>query len=117
MKQQEKTHISKTGKPAKSRRKTPPNRHGWTPERRAAQAERIRRVKPWRKSTGPRTEDGKEAVKNNACRHGWRSEDMREVYRLLRCQRQFVKRMCEKLIPRRHDGGRARGDVKGEGEA
>ena len=33
----------------------------WTPERRARQAERIRQTKPWEKSTGPRTIEGKAA--------------------------------------------------------
>ena len=33
--------------------------NGWTPERRARQAELIRNWKPWERSTGPRTTDGK----------------------------------------------------------
>jgi len=38
----------------------------WTPERRAKQAEAIRRWKPWAKSTGPRTEEGKARSSRNA---------------------------------------------------
>lgn len=38
----------------------------WTPERRAKQAEAIRRWKPWDKSTGPRTEEGKARSSRNA---------------------------------------------------
>lgn len=38
----------------------------WTPERRAAQAERIRNTKPWASSTGPRTTEGKAVSCRNA---------------------------------------------------
>lgn len=38
----------------------------WTPERRAKQAEIIRRIKPWENSTGPRTDEGKAASSQNA---------------------------------------------------
>jgi hypothetical protein len=41
-------------------------RSGWTPERRAKQAEAIRRWQPWDKSTGPRTEEGKARSSRNA---------------------------------------------------
>jgi hypothetical protein len=41
-------------------------RSGWTPERRAKQAEAVRRWKPWEKSTGPRTADGKAKSARNA---------------------------------------------------
>lgn len=40
----------------------------WTPERRAKQAEAIRRWKPWKKSTGPRTPEGKARSSRNADR-------------------------------------------------
>ncbi|WP_133683631.1 hypothetical protein [Paludibacterium purpuratum] len=43
--------------------------NGWTPERRAWQAELIRQWKPWEKSTGPRTEEGKENSQYNALKH------------------------------------------------
>lgn len=38
----------------------------WTPERRAKQAEAIRRWQPWSKSTGPRTNEGKARSSRNA---------------------------------------------------
>lgn len=41
-------------------------RSGWTPERRAKQAEAIKRWQPWRQSTGPRTEEGKARSSRNA---------------------------------------------------
>ena len=38
----------------------------WTEERRQRQAEIIRKTKPWKHSTGPRTEAGKQASSRNA---------------------------------------------------
>jgi len=40
--------------------------NGWTPERRARQAELIRSWRPWEHSTGPRTEAGKVVASQNA---------------------------------------------------
>jgi len=45
----------------------------WTVERRARQAALIRGWQPWRRSTGPRTETGKERSATNALKHGFRS--------------------------------------------
>lgn len=64
--------------------------NGWTSERRARQAEAIRRWKPWTKSTGPKTPNGKARAKMNGYRGGhWRK--MRELSKamnaLLRAQR------------------------------
>lgn len=49
----------------------------WTPEARAAQAAKILRWQPWRNSTGPRTEAGKERCKLNALQHGMYDADAR----------------------------------------
>lgn len=56
---------------------------GWTPERRARQAELIRSWRPWEKSTGPRTAEGKARSRQNADRGGQRQE-MRGLLRALR---------------------------------
>lgn len=43
-----------------------PKSSGWTDERRARQASLIRQWQPWRKSTGPRTAQGKAISSRNA---------------------------------------------------
>lgn len=44
--------------------------NGWTEERKQRQRERIQTWRPWEKSTGPNTPEGKEAVRKNAYRGG-----------------------------------------------
>ena len=56
----------------------------WTEEARAKQAERIRRWKPWLKSTGPQTEEGKIASSMNALKTGAHSADIREFEAILK---------------------------------
>ena len=63
--------------------------NGWTPERRARQAELIHRWKPWERSTGPKTDEGKARVAQNAYRGGVRPL-LRELARALREQRRTV---------------------------
>ena len=73
-------------KPTCAPRKRRPK--GWTPERRAQQAARIREWQPWRRSTGPRTEAGKAQSAMNGLKHGGRSRahimQMRRVRHALR---------------------------------
>ncbi len=63
--------------------------NGWTSERRARQAELIRQWRPWEKSTGPRTHEGKVTVARNAYKGGtWRI--LRELGRALREHRKLI---------------------------
>lgn len=56
---------------------------GWTPERRARQAEAIRTWRPWDRSTGPRTAEGKaKSAANGAA--AWPQPGMRHLVRELR---------------------------------
>lgn len=57
--------------------------NGWTPERRARQAELIRQWRPWEKSTGPKSLEGKATVSCNAFKGGER-EMLRNLARLLK---------------------------------
>ena len=65
----------------------PPMSYPRTPEHRARQAQAIRTWRPWEKSTGPKSVEGKARVAGNAFRHGGRSNraiaQMREVRALL----------------------------------
>jgi len=72
-------HNSSRGLPRRSARA----KAGWSPERRARQAALIRNWAPWRHSTGPKTEAGKERCSKNALRHGGRSRaHIRELQRI-----------------------------------
>ena len=61
----------------------------WTPERRARQAELIRKVKPWEKSTGPRTKEGKAIASQNARVHG-------------RCSKKYLEERQRTMLVNRH---------------
>lgn len=69
--------------------------NGWTPERRARQAELIRTWRPWAKSTGPRTAEGKARTSRNGFKGGFRAtlRDLaRELNAALREQREALRR-------------------------
>ena len=72
-----------------------PKRRGrtWTPEQRARQSALLRRLKPWTRSTGPRTAAGKEKSRMNALRLGFRSAQMKEFNAILRVHRRFLGRI------------------------
>ena len=68
--------------------------NGWTPERRARQAQAIRRWRSWEHSTGPRTAGGKARSARNAYMGGhWRLD--RE---LLKTLRQALREQREALL-------------------
>ena len=66
---------------------------GWTEERRRKQAEIIRRTRPWEKSTGPRTAEGKEKTRMNALKTGSRSAHVELLKEGLRLHILFLKRV------------------------
>lgn len=66
--------------------------HGWTPERRARQAEAIRRWQPWTRSTGPTTDAGKARTRVNAFKGGQR-EALRALARALREQERSLREL------------------------
>ena len=70
----------------------------WTPERRAAQSARMKEQKPWLKTTGPKTEAGKAAVRLNALKHGLYSAEMLALSKLLTAQARYVKAVLAKRL-------------------
>jgi hypothetical protein len=60
-------------------------RNGWTEARRRRQAALIRAWRPWTRSTGPRTAEGKAKVARNGYKGGMR-QWIRELARVLRSQ-------------------------------
>ncbi|GAC1357354.1 MAG: hypothetical protein NVSMB34_11940 [Variovorax sp.] len=67
---------------------------GWSPERRQRQREAIQRWKPWSKSTGPKSAEGKAAVARNAYMGGPElrlRELMKMAHAALRRQRDFLR--------------------------
>ena len=65
----------------------------WTPEQRQRQRELIQRWKPWEKSTGAKTLEGKAKSSRNATKDG-KSLEVRELIKclngLLRDQKGFI---------------------------
>ena len=63
----------------------------WSMEQRKKQAEIINKSKPWNKSTGPKSDEGKNKVSQNAYKHGMRSRDYDEICQILEWQKALVK--------------------------
>lgn len=59
--------------------------NGWSLERRARQAELIRSWRPWERSTGPRSAEGKTRTAHNADKGGHR-QTLRELSRMLNAE-------------------------------
>lgn len=67
--------------------------NGWTPERRARQAALIRTWKPWEKSTGPRTDEGKART----ARNGYKGDLLRELRELKKMLNEALREHREAL--------------------
>ncbi len=70
---------------------------GWPPERRKRQAALMRKTKPWKHATGPKTTAGKATSKNNAYKHGFDSAAMRDLRSALYQQRIFLNALEKTL--------------------
>jgi len=68
--------------------------NGWTPSRRKRQATLIRQWRPWEKSTGPKSSEGKARCARNAFKGGARSV-LRELMRALKDQRECLAEFRE----------------------
>lgn len=71
-----------------------PMANGWTSQRQARQAELLRRLRPWERSTGPRTAEGKARTSRNAFKGGTRQRLRalaRQVNFALREQRSMLR--------------------------
>ena len=70
--------------------------NGWTKERRARQAELIRGRQPWAKSTGPKSDQGKERVARNAWRGGHRQK-LRDLVSMVNAEIRQAREMVAAL--------------------
>ena len=68
--------------------------NSWTPERRARQAALIRTWRPWKGSTGPKSEAGKAVVAGNAWKGGTR-QMLRELARALAARRDALDKVVK----------------------
>ncbi len=64
----------------------------WTSERRAKQSQAIRQWKPWAKSTGAKTPEGKAVVSRNAFKGGHRPY-LRQLAKDLAEELQYTQRL------------------------
>lgn len=81
----------------------PHRKTGWTPERRARQAARIRLWAPWGRSTGPKTLTGKAKSARNAYKHGGRSHNMRLFLKALSAQSRFRRSVSAYMAARKEN--------------
>ena len=87
----------------------------WTPERRAKQAENIRRWKPWASSTGPTTPEGKAITSRNAYK-GAHREYVRSHQRVMRAKLELLELLVARTGVKPYSGSRQRrsdGRVRG----
>lgn len=71
--------------------------NGWTPERRARQAELIKGWKPWEQSTGPKSEAGKATVAANAWRGG-RRQELRVLSKVINEEMRGMKDLADEAL-------------------
>ncbi|GJL84690.1 MAG: hypothetical protein DHS20C02_04650 [Micavibrio sp.] len=64
---------------------------GWPPKRRQKQAKNIRKTKPWKKATGPKTTEGKETMRYNAIKHGLFTPEGQAFRTAIKAQGEILK--------------------------
>jgi hypothetical protein len=69
--------------------------NGWTPERRKRQSEMIMQWKPWTKSTGFKSQEGKAVSKMNAYKHGLYGSKIKSLHALLMERKRFFKNLLD----------------------
>ncbi len=69
----------------------------WTEDRKLKARERIRLHKPWLKSTGPRTAEGKKRSAMNSRKRGYYSQEARDIRRTLRSGARYLRQVRERL--------------------
>ena len=63
----------------------------WTPAQRLEQSRNLRERKIWLKSTGPKTDEGKQASSRNARKSGYVERlEMKKIMRYLRTQKSYI---------------------------
>ena len=72
-------------------------RRNWTSEQRAAQAEAIKRWRPWERSTGPATDIGKAVASQNAHKHGLRGREWTEMRKSMNDMLRACRKRLEAL--------------------
>lgn len=60
-----------------------PLKRKWSEEQRQKARERMYRVRPWEKTTGAKTPEGKKRCSQNAYKHGRYSKAMKEIEKLV----------------------------------
>ena len=63
----------------------------WTEERKQRQRAIIQKTKPWEKSTGPKTAEGKARASLNTFKHGLRSRQVDHIRRILQLNAAMLK--------------------------
>ena len=63
----------------------------WTEESRARQREVIMKSKPWEKTTGPKTKEGKAKVACNPIKHGLRTKEAEALRKAMAEQARYLR--------------------------
>lgn len=70
---------------------------GWPEKRRKEQAQKVKKRKPWKNATGPKTAEGKARCAQNSTRTGLYNREMQEIRAWMRAQRRYLKSVNDAL--------------------